>query len=376
LRIGHFTEVYKPVINGVVNSISLCKRILESMGHEIYVFTIGNEDHQDDEPNIVRSPAVPLSDTGYHLSFRFSRRAQELAGSMEVLHVHHPFLAGRQALRIAQRNNIPLVYTNHTRIDLMAQVYLSLIPDSLSSAFLEAYMPNFTGHCSLVVAPSRTTSELMRSWGVTCPIEVIPNGIDLAPFRQAESLPGASLGFPESATVAIYVGRIGGEKNLAFMLRAFRAAAADVDDLYLVLVGEGPERENLEDLANQSGLRDKVKFAGEVPYEQIPSYLAMADLFVMTSTGEVCPLNVMEALVAGLPVAAVDVPGVAELVADGVSGLLSEQTVESFAISLYRLASDRQLRVRLAGGARPGSRERARTHRPSAATLRRRPERR
>jgi len=351
LRIGQFTDVYKPVINGVVHYVSLHKRTLESWGHQVYVFTIGNEDYQDDEPNVVRSPALPLSDTGYHLSFRYSRRARRLAETMDVLHCHHPFLAGRQAVRLAQKHNIPLVYTNHTRYDLLAPIYVPFIPESLSSAFLEAYMPHFTSQCDLVIAPSRGTMEMMRQWGVTCPIEIIPNGIDLNRFQKARPYPRAELGLPDPAVVAIHVGRVAAEKNLLFLLRAFVHVAADLPDTYLVLVGDGPERENLEDFTRHSGLQERVRFVGEAPYDEVPSWLAMADFFALTSKGEGGPLTAIEALAAGLPVVAVRASGVEDVVEDGGSGLLSEPTVHSFASCFRRLASDGQLRARLATGA-------------------------
>ena len=115
MRIGQLTEVYKPFVNGVTNFISLHKRVLESWGHKVFVFTLGHEDYEDDELHVIRSPAIPLSDTGYHLSFRFSRRARKKIKTMDVLHVHHPFISGRQAISLGKRYDIPVVFTNHTR---------------------------------------------------------------------------------------------------------------------------------------------------------------------------------------------------------------------------------------------------------------------
>jgi 1,2-diacylglycerol 3-alpha-glucosyltransferase len=351
LRIGHLTDVYKPVINGVIHCISLCKKVLESWGHEAYVFTVGNEDYKDTDSNVIRSPAVPLSDTGYHLSFVYSRRARQLAGTMDVLHVHHPFLAGRQALRIASKHGIPLIFTNHTRYDLLVPIYIPLVPAALSSTVLEAYLPHFTNQCDLVVAPSRGTQEAMRRWGVTCPIDVIPNGIDLECFRGVPPRPRAELGLPSSAVVAMYVGRIAVEKNLPFLVSVFSSVASALPNLYLVIVGDGPERAALEGLVRQYNLQERVRFLGQALYQDVPSWLAMADFFVMTSLAESNPLTVIEALACGLPVAAVRTDGVDETVEDGVSGLLSDRTTSSFAACLTRLASDHQLRARLAAGA-------------------------
>ena len=184
MRIGHLTEVYKPVTNGVTNCIALYKRVFESWGHAVFVFTLGFEDYEDDELRVIRSPAIPLSDTGYHLSFLFSRRARRKIRTMDVLHVHHPFIVGRQAARLGRRYGIPIVYTNHTRYHVQARYYAPVIPEGLSWAFLEAYLPGFTDQCDLVVVPSVGIRDVLRKLGVTCHVEVISNGIDVARFRR------------------------------------------------------------------------------------------------------------------------------------------------------------------------------------------------
>jgi hypothetical protein len=99
LRIGQLIDSYKPAISGVIHSVSLHKKVLESWGHDAYVFTVGNEEYEDDKPNVIRSPAVPLSDTGYYLSFRYSRQARRLAES-HSLSVLEGLAAGLSALGI------------------------------------------------------------------------------------------------------------------------------------------------------------------------------------------------------------------------------------------------------------------------------------
>ncbi|RLC97656.1 MAG: hypothetical protein DRI77_06840 [Chloroflexi bacterium] len=353
MRIGQMTEVYKPVINGVTNFISLHKRTLESWGHKVFVFTLGEEDYEDDELYIIRSPAIPLSDTGYHLSFRFSHRARKKIKTMDVLHVHHPFISGRQAISMGKRYDIPVIYTNHTRYHLQARYYVPFIPEEFSRAFLEAYLPNFTAQCDLVVVPSRGVKRALQELGVTCNIEVIPNGVDVAQFQHpAAPLSKAVLGLPAHALVAITVGRLGPEKNLAFLLRAFTHIAAEVPDLHLVVIGSGPEEEYLNEMVHLLGLAARVHLVGEVPYEQIPNWLAMADFFAFASVSESHPLVVLEAMAAGLPVLGIPCPGVEDTVVDGVNGLLSSEDKEMFAARLCRLAREPELRARLSAGAR------------------------
>lgn len=353
MRIGQLTEVYKPVTNGVTNTISLHKRVLESWGHKVFVFTLGDEDYEDDELNVIRSPAVPVSDTGYHLSFRFSRRARKKIGTMDVLHVHHPFISGRQAIRMGKRFSIPVVFTNHTRYQLQARYYAPFIPEGLSRAFLAAYLPRFTSQCDLVVVPSPEVKSSLAEIGVTCNIEVVRNGVDVSCFRLPKApLTKRKLGLPDSATVAITVGRLGPEKNHSFLMRAFALVAGDVPDLHLVIIGQGQEEDRLRELTHWLGLDSRVHLVGSVQYEEVPNWLAIADFFAISSIHESHPLVVLEALAAGLPVLGIRSAGVGGTVVDGLNGLVAPEQLIEFSALMRNMASDAALRSRLAGGAR------------------------
>src|SRR3972149_7052493 len=153
MRIGMMADTYKPHVSGITTYIDLNKRHLEQSGHEVYVFTFGDLEYKDDELRVFRSPGLPLADTGYYLSMRYSRAAKKCLQTMDVAHVHHPFLSGRLALRYCRQANIPIVFTNHTRYDLYAKTYLPLMPDEVSQGLLQAYMPSFCDAVNLVVSP-------------------------------------------------------------------------------------------------------------------------------------------------------------------------------------------------------------------------------
>ena len=353
MRIGQLTEVYRPVFNGVTNFISLHKRTLESWNHKVFVFTLGDEDYEDDELYVIRSPAIPLSDTGYHLSFLFSRRARKKIKTMDVLHVHHPFLTGRQAVSMGKRYDIPVVYTNHTRYHLQASYYVPFVPEELSRVLLEAYLPDFTEQCDLVVVPSQGTARALRELGVTCHVEVIPNGVDVARFQHPPApLSKRDLGLGDEAVVAVMVGRLGPEKNLFFLLRSFARIAGDVPDLHLVIIGDGPDKEELEEMIQLLGLASRVHLVGETPYEEMPNWLALGDFFAFPSVSESHPLAVLEALAAGLPVLGIPGPGVEDTIVDGVNGLLSPEDTIAFAAQMRRLTTEPELRTRLVARAR------------------------
>ena len=349
MRIAMLADVYKPRINGVTNHIALTKRYLENAGHEVFVFTFGDEDYLDEEPNVIRSPGLPLVDTGYYLNVRYGLQAQRLLQTMDIVHVHHPFLSGRLAVRYCKPRAIPIVFTNHTRYDLYAQAYLPIIPEMVGEVFLQAYLPSFCRECDLVIAPSEGMRTVMQDFGVYTPIAVSPNGVELAPFQAGvDPFPRSSLGFCEEDVLLIYTGRLGPEKNLPLLLRAFAGVSKTFDHLGLLLVGDGPERENLEDRVYYMGLQDRVCFTGMLPYSEMPRYLATADFFATASITEVHPLSVIEAMAAGLPILGIRSPGVADIVEDGHTGYLAqEEDVAIFTAKMVRMVIDHESRVRM-----------------------------
>jgi 1,2-diacylglycerol 3-alpha-glucosyltransferase len=118
------------------------------------------------------------------------------------------------------------------------------------------------------------------------------------------------------------------------------------------MVGEGPERDNLQDQVLQRGLKDRVHFTGMVPYSEMPCYLAMADAFVTASVTEVHPLSVIEAMAAGLPVLGIQSPGVGDIVEDGKTGFISpEEDLAAFTARMVRLVIDHENRRTMASHA-------------------------
>jgi 1,2-diacylglycerol 3-alpha-glucosyltransferase len=352
MRIGLLADTYKPHVSGITHYISLNKQVLESRGHDVFVFTFGDLDYPDNETNIIRSPGVPVADTGIHLGFRYATKARRLLETMDVAHVQHPFLSGRLALRYCRPRNIPIVFTNHTRYDLYAQAYLPMLPDVVGTSFLQAYLPSFCREVDLVIAPSDGLRKVLRDLEVSGPIEVIPNGVDLARFEEdIQPMSRQKLGIGDDEVVLVYSGRLGPEKNLTFLLRAFAGAQTAFPNTRLLLVGDGPERDNLQDLAARSGLRDRIVFTGMVAHDDVPCYLTASDAFVTASITEVHPLSVIEALACGLPVVGIESPGVGDTITDGENGFLCRNDLAAFTAKLTRLIADTQLRTAMSDGA-------------------------
>jgi 1,2-diacylglycerol 3-alpha-glucosyltransferase len=356
MRIGMLADIYKPHVSGITNYLALSKTYLEKAGHEVFIFTFGDENYPDTETNIIRSQGLPLTDTGYYLSLSYKAQARKLLYSMDVVHVHHPFVSGTLALRYCRPRGIPIVFTNHTRYDLYAQVYMPILPDIVGETIIQAYLPPFCRACDLVIAPSEGLRQVLLRLGVDAPMEVVPNGVNLKPYAQiSQRVDRSPLGFKPEQVVLAYAGRLGPEKNLPFLLRSFAGTAAAYETVRLLLIGDGPERDNLQDLVHNLNIDDKVHFTGMVPYEELPGFLASADAFVTASVTEVHPMSVIEAMAAGLPVLGIISPGVSDTIEDRVTGFLASDDLASFTAKMVLLVTDGELRSKMGEQARLAS---------------------
>jgi glycosyltransferase involved in cell wall biosynthesis len=352
MKIGVVTAVYKPVVNGVTNMVSLYKRQLEVMGHDVTVFTLGDPDPDGDEPGVVRSKAIPLRDYGYHFSVGYTREAQDRLRDMDVLHCHHLVAGVDLAHRYAR---CPIVLTNHTRFDLYTGSYFPL-PQQAADALMRQIWPEYTDMAEVVIAPSESVCQVLTEFGVRRPIEVIPNGVDLQPFLQpSRPYSKKDLGLPDTAVVMIYMGRLSEEKNLATLFKQFSIAASMLPDVHLCVVGKGPAEGDLKVLAREMDCAERIHFMGAISYPDVPNILAAADLFSTASVTEVHPLTVIEAMASGLPVAATRSPGLIDSIDNGVAGLLADNPEQGLAAAMVGLATSPELRQKMGSAARIAS---------------------
>jgi glycosyltransferase involved in cell wall biosynthesis len=200
-----------------------------------------------------------------------------------------------------------------------------------------------SGYCNLcdaVVAPGATVAEALRQRGVTVPIEVIPTGIDPAPFGQANGHAfRRRMGIPEQAFLVGYLGRLSAEKNLDFLARAVSRFLARNRQAHFLLVGEGPEKSNLTDIFAASGQRQRLHMAGLLDRPAVAAAYRAMDVFTFASQSETQGMVLAEAMTAGTPVIAVEAPGVRDIVRNGHNGrLLAGENLDLFVSALQWLA--------------------------------------
>jgi glycosyltransferase involved in cell wall biosynthesis len=293
-----------------------------------------------------------VRDSGYYLAVGYTREAQKLLRQMDILHCHHLFMSVELAHRYGR---CPIIYTNHTRYDLYGNS-LAYLPQSASDAIMRQVWPEFTDYADVVITPSESVRQVMLSFGVRQPIELIENGIELdAFFYPQRPLTKTALGLPETAVLLMYVGRLSPEKNIATLIDQFAIAADIVPHLHLMIVGDGMIRAELQRQVADMGLQKNIHFSGPVGYDDVPNYMAAADIFATASVSEVHPLTVIEAMATGLPVVAVTSPGIVDSVESGVSGLLTTKPNGGLAAAIVGLALNAEQRQQMSIAARESS---------------------
>ena len=199
-----------------------------------------------------------------------------------------------------------------------------------------------TGYANLadhVFAPSESVMLMMKERGVTTAIDVVPTGIYTEQFsRGAGKAFRKKLNIPADAFVVGHVGRLAPEKNLEFVTRAVAQFLKKEPKAHFLIGGTGPSEEAIKEIMAQEGLTDRLHLAGMLKGKELVNAYHAMDVFVFASQSETQGLVVTEAMAAGIPVVAVDAPGVREVVKDLVNGrLLAHESIEDFVASLVWL---------------------------------------
>lgn len=184
-------------------------------------------------------------------------------------------------------------------------------------------------------------------------IEVVENGIDLARYVPTPDKAAVreSLGLDPGRRSVVHVARHHPVKDQATLIRAFALAAPDAPDADLVMVGDGPQRDDLTALAASLGVANRVTFVGI--QSNVADWLRASHVFALTSVSEAASLTLLEAMASGLPVVVTAVGGNPEIVRDGVDGLLFPRgDAAAGAACLRRLLRDPELAARLGANGR------------------------
>lgn len=337
MRIALFTDSYLPELNGVAASISTLHEQLRLLGHDVHVFAPSNVGTESDDASIHRIRSMPLIFLKERRAAFFSPTLMHKISAFEfdIIHTHSEFMMGMLGRMAARKHkNCPVVHTYHTIWEDYTYYITHGLADAQAREFARKFSRIWCNGCDLIVAPTHKTERLLRDYGVTRPIRILPTGLDIGRFAPAlhnaeeRARRRQECGIPEHAKVLLNIGRISREKNLEAVLSAMPEVFARHPDAYFVLIGSGPWVETLQKQTYSLGIADRVRFPGPKPWAEIDEYYAIGDVFVSASQSETQGLTYIEALAAGLPVIALNDPALEGVILPGVNGYLLQDANE------------------------------------------------
>ena len=302
------TDLYAVSTNGVVTSIRNLMDELTKKGHQVRVLTISEKLKSHKEDNIYYIKSLPLGivypDVRMPVSYRHRYLRELVDWKPDIIHSQCEYFSYQFAGYISRKTGAPIVHTYHT---LYEQYVTYIFPSQRIGAFFVGILSRLRlRKAEAIVAPTAKVETVLKKYGLHNPIHVVPSGIALAQHKQRISPQERSerrhaLGIPDDALVLLNLGRLGTEKNLAEVVELFAVAKKQYTNLYLLIVGNGPAKPQLEELSERLGVAEYVIFTGMVPPEDVHAYYQLGDVFVSASTSETQGLTYVEAAANGLP---------------------------------------------------------------------------
>lgn len=350
MRIGIFTETYTPYISGLVTSEVMLKKGLEKLGHEVYVVTANLESFHyeyDEKERVLKVPGIPTGIYDSRLTAVYPLKAVNKIKSwnLDIIHSQTEFAIGTFARIMAYQLDIPLVHTYHT----MYEDYIHYITKGYfdkSSKKIVEYLTLF--YCdktaSELIVPTKKTYDLFKEkYQVDRNIHIIPTGIELERFytEQIDSKKLESLRKKEKIKkddfVLLFIGRLAQEKNVVYIIDVIKDIIPKCPKIKLLIVGDGPDFEEYKELITKYKIEDNVIMTGKVPWEKVPYYYHLSNLFLTASHTETQGLTVIEAMASSVPPICIDDESFRNTVVDGLNGRIfnTEEECKNIIIELY-----------------------------------------
>ncbi|EEI19134.1 glycosyltransferase, group 1 family protein [Lentilactobacillus buchneri ATCC 11577] len=323
MNIGIFTDTYFPQVSGVATSIKTLKNELEREGNQVYIFTTTDPHVDKDtyERNIFRFSSIPfISFTDRRIAVRGLFQAYEIAKelNLDIVHTQTEFSMGMIGKFVAKNLNIPCVHTYHT----MYEDYLHYVANGklLKPVHVKEGTLAFCYHLAGVITPSDRVLDKLTEYGVKCQMRIIPTGIDVGMYAKSiDTDIREKYHISKDTPVMLSISRLAYEKNISEIVDLLPSIIEQVPKVILMIVGDGPAKEDLMKQVTQLGLSKHVIFTGEVSNDHVNAFYRTANVFVSTSNSESQGLTYIEAMAAGLPVVVTS--------GDYTDGLLSNESL-------------------------------------------------
>lgn len=352
MKIALFSDTFTPEVNGVSMSVRMLKEGLEAQGHEVWMIAPQNPLSKFSEERVVRIPSLPVfilpeNRAATPIEPRVMSLVKE--HSFDLIHVHTEFGVGLLGFRAGKRYDIPLVYTYHTVWEQYTH-YVTVRPiDPAAKLAVRLATREITSRANRIIAPTNKTANLLRSYKAITPIDIIPTGVDLSRFSPADEAALSriknikeSYGIEHFEHVLVSVGRVAPEKSIFELLKMTEPYLIKNPNTVFLIVGDGSSLNELKKFAAKSPAKDQFVFTGTIPWEEVPDYYRLADIFVGNSSTETQGLTFIESLACGTPISCRYNECFDGIIEDGISGTLFS-SAKDYLPSIEALLNDSEL---------------------------------
>lgn len=325
MKILMTTDLYTPQVNGVVTSIRTLKEGLENLGHQVRILTLAADSQIDVDQHIYSVSSINLGKVYPGARFSLTTNAliyQEILDwQPDIIHSHCEFSTFKMAKDLAEDLNIPLVHTYHTVYEDYTHYFSP--NKKVGKKMVSLISHHLLKQVDLVIAPTQKVKDLLESYEVDQPIEVVPTGINTQQFNQVLNQDDrramrAAFGVSDSDVLLLFVGRLAKEKNIEEIIGYLHRL--NHPNIKFLICGDGPNRQALENLVRDLAMEEVVQFTGMINPTDIASYYQLGDIFVSASTSETQGLTYLEALLGGLPLLCREDECLNQVIYKGVNG--------------------------------------------------------
>lgn len=315
MRIGIFTDAYEPHTSGVTTSINMLKNTLEAMHHEVFIVTANLESFKfryNKDKKIIYIPGIKTGIYNTRLTNIYSRKALKIIKEwhLDIIHSQTEFGIGMFSRIVAKKLNIPVVHTYHTLYEDYVYYVTHGLFDNLGKKLVIKITKYFCDKkCDELIVPTPKIKELFESkYHIARNINVIPTGIDTTKFEVNPQMIKEiaklkkKYKIKDNDFIIGSVGRIAKEKSFDLLIKDFKKLTAIDSNIKLIIVGDGPEKSNLENLTKELNLTSNIIFTGLIDYDLIPTYYNLFDCLTTYSKTETQGLTIIEALASSTPV--------------------------------------------------------------------------
>ncbi|MDX1810527.1 MAG: glycosyltransferase, partial [Gammaproteobacteria bacterium] len=273
---------------------------------------------------------------------------------VDLVHIQTPFVAHYAGVKISNILDVPRVETYHTFFEEYLYHYVPFLPKKLMQTLARKFSRSQCNDVDAIVVPSNPMLEALRNYGITTNAEIIPTGINLDKFSHGDGYAFRKKhGISRTRPTLVHVGRVAFEKNIDFIIDALTLVKKQIDNVLLIIAGEGPAEKHLHKQVKAQGLDENVMFIGYLDRDtELKDCYCAGDAFVFASRTETQGLVLLEAMALGVPVVSTAIMGTKEILAPGMGALVPQDNIQDFSEKVITILKDNELRLALSTEAR------------------------